>query len=76
MQHAILNKSWKQQPTKQQLYGHQLPISQIVQVRRTSTDLHQLCTDAVCNLEDLLEVMDDRDGWTERERERESQSAN
>ena len=31
--HAILNKSWKQHPKKQQLYGHLLPISQTIQVR-------------------------------------------
>ena len=35
MLRAILNKSWKQHPTKQQLYGHQLPISKNVQIRRT-----------------------------------------
>ena len=28
MLHAILNTSWKQHPTKQQLHGHLLPISQ------------------------------------------------
>ena len=27
MLHAVLNKSWRQHPTKQQLYGHLLPIS-------------------------------------------------
>ncbi len=32
---AILNKSWKQHPTKQQIYGHLPPISQTIQVRRT-----------------------------------------
>ena len=30
MLRAILNKSWKQHPTKQLLYGHLLPISQII----------------------------------------------
>ena len=30
---AVLNKSWKQNPTKQQLYGHLPPISQTIQVR-------------------------------------------
>ena len=35
MLRAILNKSWKQHPTKQQLYGHLPPISKIIQVRRT-----------------------------------------
>ena len=28
-----------------------------------------VCTDTGCNLEDRLEVMDDRDKWQERERE-------
>ena len=32
---------------------------------------HQLSKDTVCKLEELLGVMDDRDGWRERERERE-----
>ena len=30
---AVLNKSWKQNPTKQQLYSHLPPISQIRQIR-------------------------------------------
>ena len=32
---GILNKSWRQHPTKQQLYGHLLSISKTIQVRRT-----------------------------------------
>ena len=28
---------------------------------------YYFCTDTGCNLEDLTEVMDDRDGWRERE---------
>ena len=35
MLRAILNKSWRQNPTKQQLYGHQRPITKTIQVRRT-----------------------------------------
>ena len=35
MLRAILNKSWKQYPTKYQLYGHQPPIFKIIQIRRT-----------------------------------------
>ena len=31
---AILNKSWRQQPTKHQLYGHLPPIMKTIQVRR------------------------------------------
>ena len=33
---AVLNKSWKQHPTKQQLYGYLAPISQTIQVRQTT----------------------------------------
>ena len=32
---AILNKSWRQHPTKHQLYGHLSPITKTIQVRRT-----------------------------------------
>ena len=32
---AILNKSWRQHPTKQQLYGHLPPITKTIQVRWT-----------------------------------------
>ena len=32
---AILNKSWKQHPTKQQLYGHLPPITKTIKIWRT-----------------------------------------
>ena len=32
---TILNKSWRQHPTKQQMYGHLPPIIKAMQVRRT-----------------------------------------
>ena len=32
---AILNKSWRQHPTKQQLYGHLPPITKTIKVRQT-----------------------------------------
>ena len=32
---AILNRSWGQHPTKQQLYGHKPPITKTIQIRRT-----------------------------------------
>ena len=32
---AILNKSWRQQPTRYQLYGQLPPIKKTIQVRRT-----------------------------------------
>ena len=35
MLRAILNESWRQHPTKQQLYGHLPPITKIIKVRRT-----------------------------------------
>ena len=35
MLRAILNKSWRQHPTKNQLYGHLPPITKTTQVRRT-----------------------------------------
>ena len=95
MLRAILNKSWRQRPTKQQLYSHLPPITKTIQVRRTrhaghcwrSRDelishvllwtpshgrakagrparnyIQQLCADTGCSLEDLPEVMDDREG--------------
>ena len=36
MLRAILNKSWRQHPTKNQLYGNLPPITKTIQVRRTS----------------------------------------
>ena len=35
MLRAILNTSWRQHPTKQQLYGHLPPITKTVKIRRT-----------------------------------------
>ena len=35
MLRAILNKFWRQHPTKNQLYGHLSPITKTIQVRRT-----------------------------------------
>ena len=35
MMRAILNKSWRQHPTRHQLYGHLPPITKTIQVRRT-----------------------------------------
>ena len=36
MLRAILIKSWRQHPTRHQLYGHLTPITKTIQVRRTS----------------------------------------
>ena len=35
MLRAMLNKSWRQNPTKQQLYGHLSPIKKTIQLRQT-----------------------------------------
>ena len=35
MLRAILNKSWRQHPTKQQLYSHRPPITKTIKIRRT-----------------------------------------
>ena len=35
MPRAILNKSWRQHPTRHQLYGHLPPITKTIQVRQT-----------------------------------------
>ena len=35
MLRAILNKSWRQHPKKQQLYGHLPPITKTIKVRQT-----------------------------------------
>ena len=40
MLRAILNKSWRQHPTKHQLYSHLLPITKTIQVRRTRHARH------------------------------------
>ena len=40
MLQAILNKSWRQHPTKQQLYSHLQPIAKTIQVRRTKNVGH------------------------------------
>ena len=37
--------------------------------RPARTYIQQLCADTGCYLQDLLEAMDDRDGWRERVRE-------
>ena len=37
---AILNKSWRQCPTKQQLYGHLPPITKTIKIRWTRHEEH------------------------------------
>ena len=102
MLRAILNKSWRQHPTKKQLYGHLPPIKKTIKIRWTRhvghywksryelisnvlqwtpshdrakagqparTYVQELCADTGCSPEDLLEAMDDREGWWERIRD-------
>ena len=99
---VILNKFWRQHPTKQQLYGHLLPITKTIQFKWTKHVGHwlrirdelisnvllwnpshgrakvgkpswayiqKLCADMGCDLENLPEAMDDREGWRERVRD-------
>ena len=40
MLRAILNKSWRQHPTRHQLYGHLPPITKTIQVRRNRHEGH------------------------------------
>ena len=40
MLQAILNKSWRQHPTRHQLYGHLPPITKTIQIRRTRHEGH------------------------------------
>ena len=40
MLQTILNKSWRQHPTKQQLYGHLPSITKIIQARQTRDEGH------------------------------------
>ena len=43
MLRSIFNKSWRQHPTRHQLYGHLPPITKIIQVRRTRHAGHWPC---------------------------------
>ena len=56
MLRAILNNSWRQHPTKHQLYGQQ-------------TYIQQLCEDTECSPEDQPEAMNNREKWRERVRD-------
>ena len=40
MLRAILNKSWRQHPTRHQLYGHLPPVTNTIQVKRTRHEGH------------------------------------
>ena len=49
MLRAILNKSWRQHPTRHQLYGHLPPITKTIQVRRTRHAGHWRSRDKIIN---------------------------
>ena len=38
--YIYMSKSWRQHPTKQQLYSHLLPITKTIKVRRTRHAAH------------------------------------
>ena len=40
MLRAIVNKSWNQHPTKQQLYGHLPPVTKTIKIRRSRHSGH------------------------------------
>ena len=75
---AILNKSWRQNPTKQHLYGHLPPITKTIlwtpshgrakAGRPARTYIQQLCADTEWSPENLPKAMDDREAWRERVR--------
>ena len=44
---AMLNKSWRQHPTRHQLYGHLPPITKTIQVRRTRRSRDELISDVL-----------------------------
>ena len=52
MLRAILNKSWRQHPTRYQLYGHLPPITKTIQVRQTRLLEKQGRTHKWCTLMD------------------------
>ena len=47
MLQAILNKSWRQNPTKQQLYGHLPPITKTIKIRQTRHAGHHWRSDVL-----------------------------
>ena len=76
MLRAILNKSWRQHPTRHQLYGHLLvallwtpTYGQAKAGRPARTYIQQLFEDTACSPEDLPEAMNDREKWRERVRD-------
>ena len=70
MLRAILNKSWRQHPTRYQLYHHLPPITKTIQVRRARHAGHSWRSrDELKSDEDLLEAMNHREKRWERVRD-------
>ena len=79
MLRAILNKSWRQHPTRHQLYSRDELISDVLlwipthgrakAGRPARTYIQQLCEDTGCCPEDLPRAMNDREKWRERVRD-------
>ena len=63
---AILNKSWRQHPTKQQLYGHLPPIIKTTKIRRTRHAGH-CCRSRDELISDILQWTP-LHGWVKAER--------
>ena len=67
MLRAILNKSWWQNPTMHQLYGHLPPITKTIQARRTRHDGHcwrskyELISDVLNGLPHMSEQKEDNE---------------
>ena len=57
---AVLNKSWRQHPTKQTAVWPSHGRAKVGRPARIY--LQQLCTDTGCSRKDLPGAMDDRDG--------------
>ena len=66
----ILNKSWRQHPTRHQLYGHLPPITKTIQVRRTRHAGHcwrskdELISDVLLWTPTYCQVKAGRPAWT------------
>ena len=82
MLRAILNNSWRQHPTRHQLFGWRSRDELISDVllwtprygrakagRPTRTYIRQLCEDTGCSPKDLPEAMNDREKWRKRVRD-------
>ena len=74
MLRAISNKSWRQHPTRHQLYGHLPPITETpvdhhIWPGKNRTTSSNICEETGCSPEDLPETMNNREKWRERVRD-------